>query len=124
MNWLYRALGWGAVIYAVMYLVWSGLVIYGYSLGYVSLIIRLALLFVLTSLAARSLRLFDWKDILPYSALWAITAIVLDGVFLVPFAGWALYSTWSVWLGYALIVAFPLLRPLIRSRSVANPHLA
>lgn len=122
-NWLYRALGWGVAIYAIMYLAWSGLVIYGYSLGMLSLVIRLAILFGITTLAARSLRLIDWKDILPYSALWALTAIVLDGIYLVPFTGWTLYSTWSVWLGYALIVVFPLIRPYLRTRT-GNQRLA
>lgn len=116
-NWLVRAFGWGVAIYAVMYLVWSGLVIYGFSLGTLSLIVRLAILFGITTLAARSLRLIDWKDILPYSVLWAVTAIVLDAVYLVPFTGWTLYSAWSVWLGYAFIVVFPLIRPYIRSRA-------
>jgi hypothetical protein len=123
-SWLYRAIGWGVVIYAIMYLAWSGLVIYGYSLGFLSLAIRLAILFGITSLAAKSLRLMDWKDILPYSVLWAVTAIVLDAIYLVPFAGWALYGTWSVWLGYALIVVFPLIRPYLRSRVGGNPRLA
>ena len=116
-SWLYRALGWGVMIYAIMYLAWSGLVIYGYALGFLSLAIRLAILFGITTLAARSLRLVDWKDILPYSVLWAVTAIVLDALYLVPFAGWVLYSTWSVWLGYAFIVVFPLIRPYLRARS-------
>jgi hypothetical protein len=122
-NWLYRALGWGVAIYAIMYLAWSGLVIYGYSLGMLSLVIRLAILFGITTLAARSLRLFDWKDILPYSVVWAVTAIVLDAIYLVPFTGWALYATWSVWLGYALIVVFPLIRPYLRTKT-GNQHVA
>lgn len=105
------------MIYALMYLAWSGLVIYGYSLGFLSLAVRLAVLFGITSLAAKSLRLLDWKDILPYSAVWALTAIVLDAVYLVPFAGWALYGSGSVWIGYALIVVFPLIRPYLRSRA-------
>lgn len=122
-SWLYRALGWGVTIYAVMYLAWSGLVIYGYSLGMLSLVIRLAILFGITTIAARALRLSDWKDIIPYSVLWALVAVVLDAIYLVPFTGWSLYGSWSVWLGYALIVVFPLVRPYLRSRA-GNQRLA
>jgi len=123
MGWFSKAIGWGIVIYAVMYLVWSGLVIYGLSLGYLSLIVRLLVLFFLTMIAARSLRLSDWKDVLPYSALWAIVAAILDGLYLVPFSGWGLYSSLSVWFGYALIIILPLVSIVWRRRS-ANPHLS
>lgn len=109
MQLLKRVLGWGIVIYAVMYLAWSGLVIYGLSLGVLSLVARLIVLFVITGIAARSLRAMDWKDVVPYTIGWACIAILLDGIFLVPFSGWALYSSWSVWVGYGFIIVFPLL---------------
>lgn len=123
MNWIARAIGWGIIIYAVMYLVWSGLVIYGLSLGYLSLFIRLATLVVLTSIAARSLRLADWKDVVPYSIVWAVVGIIFDALYLVPFSGWGLYASLSVWIGYALIVAFPILSLFWRNRS-ANARLS
>src|SRR3989344_3217203 len=104
MGWFSKAIGWGIVIYAVMYLVWSGLVIYGLSLGYLSLIVRLLVLFFITMIAARSLRLGNWKDVFPYSVVWAIVAAILDGLFLVPFSGWGLYSSLSVWFGYAVFL--------------------
>lgn len=116
---LFRTIGWGILIYAVMYLVWSGLVIYGLSLGYLSLILRLVVLFAVTMIAARTLRFSTWKDILPHSIGWALTAIVLDALFLVPFSGWELYASWSVWIGYALIVVFPLIPLRKRSEVLA-----
>lgn len=113
---IYRALGWGILIYAVMYLAWSGMVIYGLSLGIVSLIARLAVLAVITIIAARSMHLENIKDLLGNALVWAVTAVGLDMVFLVPFAGWALYASWSVWAGYALIVVFPLSFMMLRNR--------
>src|SRR3989344_3837706 len=80
MGWLTRAVGWGVVIYAVMYLVWSGLVIYGLSLGLLSLALRILTLVLITTIAARSLRRADWKDILPFSISWAIVAVILDAI--------------------------------------------
>lgn len=120
MNRVAKAVGWGILIYAVMYLVWSGLVIYGLSLGYLSLIIRLFVLFAITSLAARAMRLTNWRDLLPFSLGWALVAIVLDAIYLVPFSGWALYASLSVWLGYALVVALPILSLYTRRSAAAS----
>jgi len=115
MSFAERALGWGIAIYAVMYLVWSAMVIYGLASGVISLGVRLLVLTIVLLIAARSLRLVARADILPYAAVWAATAITLDGVFLVPFAGWGLYSNWTVWLGYALVAVIPyVLFPLTR----------
>lgn len=104
-----RALGWGIAIYAVMYLLWSGLVLYGLSSGILSLGIRICALALVTTIAARSLKLVTRMDLVPYSVSWAIAALVFDGLFLVPFSGLALYGEWSVWAGYALVALIPLL---------------
>jgi hypothetical protein len=114
---LSRALGWGVVIYAIMYLAWSGLVIYGLSLGIVSLFARLAVLALITIVATRAMHLSDTKDIVGNALVWAVVAIGLDMVFLVPFSGWELFASWSVWAGYALIVVFPLAYTLLRKRN-------
>lgn len=108
--------GWGLVIYAVMYLAWSGLVIYGLSAGMGSLIARIALLTIVTYIAVRSLRFMTPQDIALAGLMWAFIAAVLDAVFLVPFTGWALYASWSVWAGYVLIVIAPLLSAKLLSR--------
>jgi hypothetical protein len=103
------ALGWGIAIYAVMYLLWSGLAIYGLSYGILSLTARILALVLVTTIAVRSLRLVTRMDVLPYSISWAVVAIVLDALLLVPFTGLGLYATWSVWAGYALVAFAPYL---------------
>ncbi len=113
---LARALGWGIVIYAIMYLAWSGLVIYGFSLGMLSLIARLSVLACISIIAARAMHLSNTKDIVGNALVWAAVAIGLDMVFLVPFSGWGLYASWSVWAGYALIVVFPLAYTMLWNR--------
>ncbi len=105
-------LGWGIVIYAVMSLLWSGLVIYGMADSLLSLILRLCVLIVVTTIAGRSLRFHSWKDILPYSIFWAGTMALLDAVYTVPFSGWSIYADWLLWVGYALVAIIPLLTPL------------
>ena len=109
-------LGWGIVIYAIMSLAWSGLVIYGLVGVYFSVIFRLLILIIVTTIAGRSLRLYSWSDILPYSACWALTMGLLDAVYAVPFATWALYADWSVWAGYGLVAVVPLFSPLLLRR--------
>lgn len=117
MGFFVRLLAWGIVIYAVIYLVWSGLVIYGFSQGIVSLVIRLLALIAVTSAAGAALRLSSWRDLIPYATGWTLVVIALDAVFLVPFAGWSLFASWSVWPGYALVAIAPLLAQMVRNRA-------
>lgn len=116
MKFFLGAIGWGVVIYALMYLLWSGLVIYGLAAGVFSLVVRLLVLAGITTLAARSLHMPNWRDLTPYTLSWAICAVALDALFLVPFSGWALYATWSVWVGYGLVAALPIVTSLISLR--------
>lgn len=116
MNRVLAAIGWGVLIYAVMYLAWSGLVIYGLSAGIGSLVARMILLVVVTAMAARYMRLFTLHDIVPIALGWALIAAIADSIFLTPFTGWALYSLWSVWAGYALIVAAPTVATIVMAR--------
>lgn len=104
-------LGWGIVMYAIMFLLWSGFVLYGFVEGLLPRIVGLSVLIALALLAGRSLRFHLWRDILPYSIAWTIVVVVLDVVFTVPFTGWALFSDWNIWVGYAMILFVPLLAP-------------
>lgn len=106
----YRAIfGWAIVIYSVMFLAWSGFVIYGLGGSLWARIGGLAILVLVTTIAERSLRLSSWKDVLPYSLAWGVLVGLLDAIFSVPFAGWQIYFDWNVWLGYALVAIVPLL---------------
>lgn len=109
MQFIERALGWGVVVYAVMYLLWSGMAIHSLTTGYVSLAVRLAALVLVTTIAARALRATSRMDVAPYSICWALVAAALDAVIHVPFTGYTLYFEWSVWAGYALVAIVPLL---------------
>jgi hypothetical protein len=111
-------LGWGIVLYAVMYLVWSGFILYGF-VGAPARIIGLISLIGLSLIAGRSLRLSSWKDVLPYSIAWAVIIGILDAVFSVPYSGWQVYADWNLWVGYGLVVLVPLFAPYMRSRGAA-----
>lgn len=112
--------GWGIVIYAIIFLLWSGFVLYGYGDGVIPRIVGLCVLIVLSLLAGRSLRFHLWRDIVPYSIAWTVVVILLDIVFSVPFTGWALFADWNVWVGYSMILFVPLFAPLMR-RSGSTP---
>lgn len=104
------------MIYALMFLLWSGFVTYGFIEGLLPRAAALAALIVIGILAGDSLRLLSWRDVLPYSVCWALMTAALDAVFSVPLAGWSMFFDWSVWLGYSLVALAPLLAPLVRAR--------
>ncbi len=116
------AFGWGIVIYAVMALVWSSIVLYGFSGTLVARVVELLVLIIVTTVAGRSLHFNSWKDIFPYSFLWAVIAVALDLVYNAPGVGWNISTDWKVWVGYALIVTVPLLAPMTRVRLDAGDH--
>jgi len=113
MKYLMR-LGWGIVIYAIMYVASNALLIYGVSGGISGIIARLVILIVVALIAGRSLQLMSWKDILPYSFGWALIAIGLDAILTLPLSGAGMYSNWNIWIGYTLVVLLPLLAPSSR----------
>lgn len=112
-------LGWGIVVYAVSELVSSGLVTYGLTATFLEQIISFATLVIVSLIAGHALRMYSWKDILPYSLGWACIMIALDAVLYVPIAGWGLYSNGGIWFGYALVAIVPLFAPV---RTLPDPH--
>ena len=101
--------GWGAVIYAVMFLAWSAFVTYGFVEGLAPRVLGLVILVALAVIAGHSLRAHSWHDILPYSVCWGIIIAVFDILMSVPFGGWQIFFDWNVWFGYGVVVFAPLL---------------
>jgi hypothetical protein len=101
-------ISWGVVMYAIMFLLWSGFLMYGFVEGVAPRLTGLVVLIVLALTAGRSL------NILPYSLTWVVVVAILDIILTVPFTGWGLFSDWNIWVGYALIACVPLLSPLLK----------
>jgi len=80
-------IGWGIVIYAVLYLVWTGLVVHGFSGMIVSRVIVLATLATVTAIATRALRVTSEREVIPYAIGWICVAIIMDAIFAVPSSG-------------------------------------
>lgn len=102
-------LGWGIMIYAVMFLMWSAFVTYGFVEGFAPRVVTFVILIATTVIAGRSLRANSSRDILPYSISWGVMMVILDSVMSVPLAGWQIFADWNIWFGYAIVVLAPLL---------------
>ena len=102
-------LGWGIVIYAVMFLTWTAFIAYGFTQGLLPRIIAFLILVAAAVVAGRSLHFTSWRDVLPYSIGWAIIIAILEALIAVPSTGWQVFADPVAWLGYALVILAPLL---------------
>lgn len=111
-------IGWGVIIYAIVFLMTSGMSLYGWY-GFFPSLAGLFVLLVVCVWAGLELKFRAWSDILPYSIGWALIAMALDAIFAVPSEGWGLYTQWSAWAGYALVALLPLLAIFLRRKPAA-----
>jgi len=109
-------IGWGIIIYAITYLAWGGMAVYGWTGGIQAYLVELLVFVVVCVWAGSQLRFHVWMDILPYSIGWAIIAAGFDAIYMVPVQGWSWYQQPGTWLTYALIALLPLLSILLRKK--------
>ncbi len=112
-------MGWGIVIYAIVYLVWSGLVIHGLAGSITARIGVLAALLAVVTLATRSLGYTEVRDVVPHAIGWVLIVGIMDAIFAVPYAGWSLYTDWNMWVGYLLVLFVPVIVTLVSKRHTA-----
>ena len=110
-----RILSWGIVIYAIMSLVWTGIVTYGLAGTLPSRLVVFGALIAVTLVAGRSLRMHSWVDVLPYSIGWVGMMIAFDSIFTAPLSGFQSFADPNLWLGYLIVGAVPLLAPYTRA---------
>lgn len=106
--------GWGISIYAIIYLAWQGLALYGLLGGWPGRVLLLMILLGIVSIAAESLHLRSYREMLPYSFGWLAIVLVFDAVFIVPLSGWSVYTDPNAWVGYALVFFVPLFIPHLK----------
>jgi len=104
-----KVFGWGVAIYAIMFLFWSTIIVYGIADGLVSSIAGLVVLIFLMYRAGRALKAHAWPTALPYAIGWIVTVAALDSIVSVPFAGWGIFLDPNLWISYAVILIVPLL---------------
>ena len=113
-------IGWGIVIYAVAFLAWAGVNIYGFTQGSDAYLAELLALVIVCLWAGSELKFRSWKDIFPYSFGWALIFAALDALFVVPMQGWGWYGHWTTWILYAAVVLLPLLSIYLRTKAPAS----
>lgn len=101
-------------MYAVMYLLWSGFLIYGLAATPLARIIMLFALCMLALLAGRSIKAKSWEDVVPYSLSWVVTTIALDALFAGHVTGPGIFLDPNLWFGYLMIAIIPLAGPYTR----------
>ena len=110
-------LGWGFVIYAVPYLVWTILSTHGMTVGTIPVFIQLCALAFTTLVAGSALRLRAWQDILPYSVSWMLMFVIF-AVLTTPLPETAAHQGMlGSWVQYALVALAPLFAPMIHFES-------
>ena len=115
-------LGWGIVLYAVLFLLWSGFVAYGITEGYVPRAGAFLALILLSLIAGSSLRARSVFDVVPYSIAWAVTVALLDVLFALPSGGWQMYAQPNLWFGYALVLVVPIFASQSFTARFASTH--
>lgn len=97
----------GVTVYAIMFLLWSVSVSYGFTVGLIPAALHFAVLIgVLVYLTRAQQR--RGLALIPYALTWVCTVFLLDVVVTVPFSGWVFILDPMVWVGYALVVCVPL----------------
>ena len=111
--------GWGIVIYAVLNLVWSVIVANGFSENLIARISMIIVIITVATIATRSLRLLSERDAIPFAGGWVLIAAALDALLTVPVVGWAVFANANTWVGYALLLAVPLVVAAVSKRPLA-----
>lgn len=108
MQTLFRTVGYGIILYAVMYLAWGLFAAYGFAGTQIA---RLGLFLVLiasTAIAARSLRYSSLRDSMLFVIAWLATIAVLDALFAGANGTWSIFADPNLWIGYLLVLGTPI----------------
>ena len=105
--------GWGIVIYAVTFFVWSVFTMRGIGDDSLPRLIVLCILAFTALVAGSSLRMHTWQDIFPYSISWMLVFVVC-AILTAPLPETPTHHGMGSWIEYALVVLVPLCAPFIR----------
>lgn len=108
MRTLLRTVGYGIILYALMYLAWALLGTYGLAGTLAGRAALLAVLVISTALATRSLGTHNLRDTMPHAISWLVVIAALDCAFAAPNGSWSIFANPNLWLGYLLVLGTPL----------------
>lgn len=119
MNWK-KTIGFGALIWALMFVVVSVFVGFNiYQLVYVE-IATVIIAGIIALILAANVKPKSAGSALGYGLVWVVVGVILDAAVSMRFNA-AIFSSWSVWLGYLLILLAPLLKVKKTASSPAGP---
>lgn len=115
-NWL-KALGYGAIMYVVAFMVVSGFL--AYKVDTKSLLVGLVtdvIVYGLGIYLATKLEMKDRKEAALYGVVWVATLFVLDFLFTKPFAGAGYFNNPQVWVSYVIVFLLPQVGLYLKSK--------
>ena len=116
-NW-YKAIGFGALIWAIMFALASAIVGFGVAVSVGWSLTLAVVIGVVTYLFAMNARSETAGQALGYGAVFTAVGVVLDLVISWQFVS-GLFSMWTYYVGYALVLLAPLVEFGFRGDSTA-----
>ncbi|MEK7512581.1 MAG: hypothetical protein AAB601_00080 [Patescibacteria group bacterium] len=120
MNWK-KGIGYGALIWVIMFAVLSALMAFagaGVTLSIAAIVLGVILAFVF----AGKVDLSSVGTALGYGVLWAVVGLVLDLIVTMQFAP-DLFSDWLYWVGYVLLAATPAVKKIAVKPEAPTPPM-
>ncbi len=108
MNWK-KAIGFGALLWVLMFVIVSAFI--GFKIyDYVWMeVVTAAIAGVISYILAGYVKPKSFGTALCYGASWLVVGVILDAIVTMRFNP-AIFTAWTLWLGYGLVVLAPLLR--------------
>ena len=105
-NWA-KAIGFGVLIWAVMFAFISFLIGYEWYDFMISKVLVVIAAGLLSYLCIKNVKSTAFSEALEYGISWVAVGVVLDLIASTQFNSY-LFGAWEYWVGYALILAVPL----------------
>ena len=102
-----KVIGYGALIWAIVYLVATVFVAYKMTGTLLSQVVVLLVLAAAVFFASQKSNFVSRSDALKYALGWIIVGFILDLILTIPFTGWQFYLSWEMLLGYLLGLVVP-----------------
>jgi len=104
-----KAVGFGALGWVLMFVIVSALIALGvYGLSMMPIVTAL-IAGVISFILAGYIKPKNNNIALTYGATWVVVGVILDMIVTTKFNA-QIFSSWSLWLGYALVVLAPVLK--------------
>ncbi len=104
-----KLFGYGVVIWVVAFIVATVFVAFDIESTIIVNGTTTLITLIAVYLLARSLNISTIKEMLKYSISWIVVGLILDALITTKFTGWEFFSSWQIWISYALSVLVMLL---------------